>query len=118
MIEFKIDSLTGQGSSSFLKDKYGIGYNLTVSRGANCDVAGITRAVRTLVPDMKVQPQVGPEVKYFLPRKYCSVFQQLFSHLETHTEAYGISGFKASCTTFDEVLPFTLNLMNDLRWSN
>jgi len=94
-----------EGSSPFLKDKYGIGYTLTVSkatRGA-CDVEAITKAIQTLVPDVQIQPEAGAEINYFLPRKHCPVFEQLFSHLESNMEPYGISALSTTSTTFDEV---------------
>ena len=95
------------GSSSFLKDKYGIGYVLTVSKVANgvCSVDDVTKAIQTLVPDMQIQPAAGEQLNYFLPRKYRPVFEQLFHHLETKMEAYGIAALTTSSTTLDEVRP-------------
>ncbi len=42
------------GSSSFLKNRFGIGYHLTVVKGDTCDVAAIEGGVRRFVSTAKV----------------------------------------------------------------
>ncbi|XP_023723147.1 ATP-binding cassette sub-family A member 5 isoform X3 [Cryptotermes secundus] len=95
------------GSSLFLKNKFGIGYHLTlVLEGVSREHA-ITRLVTSHVPKAEKARRHGRELSFILPHNAVENFAPLFSAIEheinTRASRLGISSYGVSMTTLEEV---------------
>lgn len=96
------------GSSLFLKNKFGIGYHLTlVLDGANAREAAITQLVQRHVPKAERARRHGRELSYILPHDAVDGFAPLFVDIEAEIRVgggrMGISSYGVSMTTLEEV---------------
>jgi ABC-type multidrug transport system ATPase subunit len=91
------------GSSLFLKNNFGVGYNLTIEKKAAADATRIQRYVQNKVQDAKVLSCVGAEISFQLPRNSAEDFKALFEGLDNHQEALGLEHYGVSVTTLEEV---------------
>ncbi|XP_037043268.1 ATP-binding cassette sub-family A member 9-like [Bradysia coprophila] len=95
------------GSSLFLKNKFGIGYHLTLVLDTNARETGITKLVNQHVPKAERARRHGRELSYILPHDAVDFFAPLFSDIEseivTKTQRLGICSYGVSMTTLEEV---------------
>lgn len=91
------------GSSSFLKAKYGIGYNLAVFIEPEASRATLDELVCRSVPDVEVLGHRGFEVQYRLPAANAGQFPPLLKVFDRDYKAYGVRGYALSGTTLEEV---------------
>ncbi|KAJ8972472.1 hypothetical protein NQ317_016605 [Molorchus minor] len=70
------------GSSLFLKNKFGIGYHLTLVLEGMCKEHAITRLVTTHVPKAEKARKHGRELSFILPHNAVENFASLFSAIE------------------------------------
>ncbi|KAI9988466.1 hypothetical protein PInf_021885 [Phytophthora infestans] len=69
------------GSSLFLKNRYGAGYNLTMIKAPGCDVEAVGAFLRNFVPEAKCLSNFGSEVVFQLPSKSSGVFSTMLQVL-------------------------------------
>lgn len=98
------------GSSLFLKNKFGIGYHLTlVLDAANAREAAITQLIQRHVPKAERARRHGRELSYILPHDAVDGFAPLFVDIEAEIRGsssgsrMGISSYGVSMTTLEEV---------------
>ncbi|XP_014681850.1 PREDICTED: ATP-binding cassette sub-family A member 8-A-like [Priapulus caudatus] len=94
------------GSSFFLKNRFGIGYHLTiVTSQPSCerDRSRIVAALRQHVPLGQQARAHGMELSYILPLNDISSFAALFEQLETDKEELGVASYGIAMTTLEEV---------------
>lgn len=95
------------GSSLFLKNKFGIGYHLTLVLEGVCKEHAITRLVTAHVPKAEKARRHGRELSFILPHNAVENFAALFSAIEqeinNRTSRLGISSYGVSMTTLEEV---------------
>lgn len=92
------------GSSLFLKNNYGIGYNLTiVKEDAEFPSKDITDIVKKHVPNGTLDGDISRELKYVLPTGDSPKFEEMFKDLEDNKKKLGISNFGISLSTLEEV---------------
>lgn len=95
------------GSSLFLKNKFGIGYHLTLVLDGNAREAGITKLVNQHVPKAERARRHGRELSYILPHDAVDYFAPLFLDIETEiatkVQRLGICSYGVSMTTLEEV---------------
>lgn len=104
------------GSSLFLKNRFGVGYLLSMSRDLNAHtdslrerpvghppVSAITTEMQKVVKECKVVSNVAGEVIYQLPLKAVPLFPRLFSMLKESAEDLGVSSYGISITTLEHV---------------
>jgi ATP-binding cassette, subfamily A (ABC1), member 5 len=95
------------GSSLFLKNKFGIGYHLTLVLDGNAREAGITKLVNKHVPKAVKARRHGRELSYILPHDAVDFFAPLFQDIEmeisTKASRLGICSYGVSMTTLEEV---------------
>uniref|UniRef100_A0A8C4TS45 ATP binding cassette subfamily A member 12 n=1 Tax=Falco tinnunculus TaxID=100819 RepID=A0A8C4TS45_FALTI len=108
------------GSPFYLKDTFGDGYHLTLTkkkvcnRNVNCDTTAVTTLIQSHLPEAYLKEDIGGELVYVLPPFKSTVsgaYQSLLRALDTslsdlHLGCYGISN-----TTVEEVF---LNLTKEL----
>ncbi|XP_034182709.1 cholesterol transporter ABCA5 isoform X1 [Osmia lignaria lignaria] len=95
------------GSSLFLKNKFGIGYHLTLVLEGNAREHAITRLVTSHVSKAEKARRHGRELSFILPHNSVENFAPLFSAIEqeikTRSSRLGISSYGVSMTTLEEV---------------
>ncbi|XP_060533320.1 cholesterol transporter ABCA5-like [Cylas formicarius] len=95
------------GSSLFLKNKFGIGYHLTLVLEGTSKEQAIARLVTTHVPKAEKARRHGRELSFILPHNAVDNFASLFSAIEQEIKnklsKLGISSYGVSMTTLEEV---------------
>ncbi|RLN57229.1 hypothetical protein BBJ28_00025928, partial [Nothophytophthora sp. Chile5] len=95
------------GSSLFLKNRYGAGYNFTLVKSndtaAPCDEAQLKALVMARVPEAKVLSNVGAEIAFQLPLDCTAAFAPLFEEIDEKMRALGVLSYGISVTTLEEV---------------
>ncbi|XP_067014846.1 cholesterol transporter ABCA5 [Anabrus simplex] len=95
------------GSSLFLKNKFGIGYHLTLVLEGTAREQAIVRLVTSHVAQAEKARRHGRELSFILPRNGVNSFPPLFQAIEqeinTRAMRLGISSYGVSMTTLEEV---------------
>ena len=94
------------GSSLFLKNMFGAGYELTMVKKNGLSPAKtkiIENVVKDSVKGSKFLGDVGTEMRFQLPTENSGDFSTLFTILEDDKERLGIEAFGISLTTLEEV---------------
>ncbi|GFO31427.1 ATP-binding cassette sub-family a member 5, partial [Plakobranchus ocellatus] len=55
------------GSSLFLKNKFGVGYHLTMVAAADCEVQKVTTSLQSIIPSIQLERSHGKEISYTVP---------------------------------------------------
>jgi len=91
------------GTSLFLKNRYGVGYTLTITKKENADTKAIEECVSKHVPKAKSLSQVAGESSFQLPKEDVTHFANLFDVLDKNLDDFGIDSYVISMTTMEEV---------------
>eukprot|EP00850_Spirogloea_muscicola_P017011 SM000142S00525 [mRNA] locus=s142:89468:101029:- [translate_table: standard] len=92
------------GTSLFLKARYGVGYNLTITRAdTDCQEKRVQSLVLQHVPEARLLNMSGGEMAYQLPMAAKGRFAGLFEELESRSGELHVGAFGASVTTLEEV---------------
>lgn len=91
------------GSPMFLKQKFGVGYYLSVTKKRGCDVPALHRTVEGFIPGAAIEKDVNDTVSFRLPFSDVPKFSQLFERLESAQDELGIDGFGLSLSTIEDV---------------
>ncbi|CAO2642148.1 ATP-binding cassette sub-family A member 17 [Lemmus lemmus] len=91
------------GSPPFLKQKYGAGYYMTLTKTPFCDTVKLSSVVYQHIPNAILESSVGEEVVFILPKKTTPRFEALFTELEQRQIELGVTTLGASVTTMEEV---------------
>jgi ABC-type multidrug transport system ATPase subunit len=78
------------GSSLFLKNKYGVGYSLTISKQLNVaspeHTHRIKELVETYIPEAEMLSDVSAEISFQIPTTASAVFKDFFVALDKNLE--------------------------------
>ncbi|CAM6122589.1 unnamed protein product [Calypogeia fissa] len=92
------------GSSLYLKAKYGVGYNLTMTKSSSaCSEAAVQEVIFNRLPQAVPLSSAGGEMAFQLPVANKAAFAELFEELEQQKDALKIGGYGVSMTTLEEV---------------
>ena len=93
------------GSSLFLKQRFGVGYNMVVEKkdAINFKSQDFQRFVTSVIPDAVVLTDVGTEMTFQLPFSASSKFQKLFEEFDLSMDKLGLHSYGMSVTTLEEV---------------
>ncbi|DAZ98482.1 TPA: hypothetical protein N0F65_004919 [Lagenidium giganteum] len=91
------------GSSLFLKNRYGAGYNLTMNKGPQCDVEKVGHFLRQFVPEAKLLSNFGSEIVYQLPSSSSKMFAPMLQALDGQMRFLDVQQYGISVTTLEEV---------------
>ncbi|KAF0711892.1 hypothetical protein As57867_004984, partial [Aphanomyces stellatus] len=91
------------GSSLFLKNRYGAGYNFSLVKAEHCDTTALIDFVSSHVVDAKVLSNVGTEIAFQLPLHATHLFAPMFAALDDNLSGHGILSYGISVTTMEEV---------------
>ncbi|XP_066478185.1 glucosylceramide transporter ABCA12 [Tiliqua scincoides] len=110
------------GSPFYLKEKFGSGYHLTLTKkktpalslAEECDTSAVTAMIQSHLPEAYLKEDIGGELVYVLPPFNSSVsaaYQSLLKGLDSGLDDLHIGCFGISDSTVEEVF---LNLTKDL----
>ncbi|GMF48551.1 unnamed protein product [Phytophthora fragariaefolia] len=93
------------GSSLFLKNRFGAGYNLTMIKASNgsCDIKSVQSFLKNYVPDVKRLSSSGSELVFQLPTASSEAFPVMLEHLDAEMYELGVQQYGISVTTLEEV---------------
>eukprot|EP00897_Mesotaenium_endlicherianum_P001455 jgi/Mesen1/1337/ME000013S00828 len=92
------------GSALSLKARYGVGYNLTMTKAsAACHEPAVRALVERHVADARPLSSAGGEMAFQLPLAAKGSFADLFQELEERRGDLGVGGYGVSMTTLEEV---------------
>eukprot|EP01064_Diplonema_japonicum_P016941 TRINITY_DN24_c0_g1_i7.p1 TRINITY_DN24_c0_g1~~TRINITY_DN24_c0_g1_i7.p1 ORF type:complete len:1712 (+),score=594.56 TRINITY_DN24_c0_g1_i7:118-5253(+) len=100
------------GSSFFLKQKLGVGYNLTMELGPSGDVDAITNTIKSEIEPLnearnmqqvELLSAAGSELAFRVPMWGLPNFSRMFEQLEQKGSELGINSFGMSVTTLEEI---------------
>ena len=91
------------GTSLFLKQKYGVGYQLNIVKKDQGKNEELFKFVSSLIPTAKKIPSGSKEQTFQLPLNTTNKFQELFTLLSKKKEEFSITEYGISATTLEEV---------------
>lgn len=91
------------GRSDFLKNRFGVGYHLTMVKDTVCDTDAVVRHLKGIVPGTALEDDLGAEITCLVPKVPLSQLGRLISELEKHQSTLGIDSFGVQVTTLEEV---------------
>ncbi|XP_019410082.1 PREDICTED: ATP-binding cassette sub-family A member 12 [Crocodylus porosus] len=106
------------GSPFYLKETFGDGYHLILTKKKNmaeeCDTSAVTSMIQSHLPEAYLKEDIGGELKYVLPpfnSRVSGAYQSLLKALDTSLNDLHIGCYGISDSTMEEVF---LNLTQDL----
>eukprot|EP01038_Epipyxis_sp_PR26KG_P012006 gene12006-16074_t len=92
------------GSSLFLKNRFGVGYSLSLSKtSTDVPVEPIEQKVLSVIQNANITSSVAGEVIFRLPLSSVTLFADLFVMLKQYSSELGIGSFGVSITTLEQV---------------
>ena len=92
------------GSSLFLKNQFGVGYNIILVKiSPDSDSGPIESFIKSKIPTCKKISDVSSEISFQLPMSSLKNFSSLFEELDLIMPELGVSSYGISITTMEEV---------------
>ncbi|KAF1779910.1 P-loop containing nucleoside triphosphate hydrolase [Phytophthora cactorum] len=91
------------GSALYLKNQFGVGYNLTIVKEENCDDSKVIDFVSRHIPSSRVLSNVGTEIAFQLPLDSSSQFPTMFRKMDENLSKLQVLSYGISVTTMEEV---------------
>ena len=92
------------GRPLFLKNRFGIGYNLTiVKKDINLPSDQIIDVIKKFIPSYQIISNVSAEICVQLPLDTVPQFKNLFEAMDENQQSLGFSSYGISVTTLEEV---------------
>ncbi|KAN0029456.1 hypothetical protein ACTA71_007583 [Dictyostelium dimigraforme] len=95
------------GTSLFLKNRFGQGYLLTCSKILeninNFNTQMVSNFVKSFIPGASILTDSGAELSYRLPTESLSNFPQFFTEFDNNLSRFGILTYGISVTSLEEV---------------
>lgn len=96
--------LVALGSNIFLKNKFGVGYNITfVKKTIDFSSDPILDIIRKYIPTYNIVSNVSAELGVQLPMDQIKNFPALFQEIDNNKDKLGIQSYGISITTLEEV---------------
>lgn len=90
------------GSSLFLKNRFGVGYNLVLAKKSK-ETPLIDTFIKKRIPEAVKLQEVSTEISYQLPHHTCSKFKDFFNELDRDLVKLNINSYGVGITTLEEV---------------
>ncbi|EQC42571.1 hypothetical protein SDRG_00301 [Saprolegnia diclina VS20] len=91
------------GSSLYLKQTFGAGYNLSLVTTTSDHLADLSSLVVSFVSSAALGAHVGTDVTYQLPLESAPRFPELFAALDAQRTQLGVESYGISVTTLEQV---------------
>ena len=99
------------GSSLFLKNRFGVGYKITLVKKRKRAHPELTNFLTTHFRGVMKSGEVAGEVSYVIPRDQASNFKNFFEILDNRLDDYDVKSYGVSMTSLEEVF---LNINEEL----
>eukprot|EP00466_Bigelowiella_natans_P005647 jgi/Bigna1/89272/estExt_fgenesh1_pg.C_460086 len=103
MAFLKPGEIVACGTSLFLKNRYGVGYSLTITKKEGADSKRIKELVNKSIPKSEILSNVAGEISFQLPKASSRNFADLFDEIDKNLETLGVDAYSISVTTLEEV---------------
>lgn len=91
------------GSPLFLKNAFGSGYRLTLTKNANFDSNKFEFILSNLIENHFIETNISAEITITIPFTLSSKLPSLLSDIEVNKALYGIDGYGISSPSIEEV---------------
>lgn len=91
------------GSSLFLKNRFGAGYNLVLAKKGETHTKQLDDFIRKKIPESHKLQEVSTEITYQIPEAASHRFKDFFEALDKDISKYGIASYGVGITTLEEV---------------
>lgn len=91
------------GSPLFLKNLFGSGYELTISKTSNFNDKDFISFLNETCSEYRVESNIAGEICVSIPQQFSSLLPNILSIIETKKENLGISSYGISSSTIEEV---------------
>ncbi len=91
------------GSSLFLKNRYGVGYNLVIAKKTREPAPQIENFINNHIDNAKKLQEVSSEISFQLPTESAGQFKEFFNRLDANLDDLGIRSYGVGITTLEEV---------------
>ena len=91
------------GTSHFLKNRFGVGYYLTIFKEPGADNEAIEKFIKGLLPNVEIVSEANSEISFRLPRSDSSLLSGAFDEIDGKKELYLIKSYVISLSTLEEV---------------
>ena len=91
------------GSSLFLKNKFGVGYNLTMVKKDKQPNTQVGKYLEQHIGDVKKLSEVSSDIIYQIPTELSYKFKDFFNLFDNDLDRLGIRSYGVSVTTLEEV---------------
>lgn len=91
------------GSSLFLKNRYGVGYNLVIAKKSRDPAPKIDDFIFNRIDGVKKLQEVSSEMTFQLPSQSSSQFKEFFNQFDNNLGELGINSYGVGITTLEEV---------------
>ena len=103
------------GSPLFLKNTFGHGYLLTLSKGAKFDEFLFKNDIFNLIKDYRVETNIAAEMQISIPFDTSSRLPELLKNIEDKKGIYGIDGYGIGSPTIEEVfIKYSFNFIFEI----
>lgn len=90
------------GSSLFLKNRFGVGYNLVLAKKQK-ETPKVDTFIKTRIPEAVKLQEVSTETSYQLPHHASSKFKDFFNELDKSMDQLNLNSYGVGITTLEEV---------------
>ena len=91
------------GSSLFLKNRFGVGYNLVLAKKHDARPKQIDEFIRKKLPEANKLQEVSTEITYQIPEKASFRFKDFFEAFDKDLNKFGIDSYGIGITSLEEV---------------
>mmetsp|Transcript_270 Transcript_270/g.475 ORF Transcript_270/g.475 Transcript_270/m.475 type:complete len:855 (-) Transcript_270:2340-4904(-) len=91
------------GSSLFLKNRYGVGYNLVIAKKDRNPAPQIEKFIKATIPTAVLMQEVSSEISFQLPKESSALFKDFFLQFDNNLDSLGIRSYGVGITTLEEV---------------
>ena len=91
------------GSSLFLKNRFGVGYNLTMVKKDKQPNTQVGKYLEQHIGEVKMLSEVSSEITYQIPNALSYKFKDFFNLFDNDLDTLGIRSYGVSVTTLEEV---------------
>lgn len=91
------------GSSLFLKNRFGVGYNLVIAKKTRDPAPQIDKFINARITNVKKLQEVSSEISFQLPTSSSKQFKNFFEEFDQNLDSLGIRSYGVGITTLEEV---------------
>ena len=91
------------GSSLFLKQRYGVGYQLIIEKAVSDDLPEVEEYLKQEIPDILKLQEVSGEISFQIPRENSGKFKEFFEKFDQDLERLKLRSYSVGVTTLEEV---------------